>query len=621
MTNLDIDFMSESDLCARETFIDIYDRDDNFEIAELLGKCESRAKTLGCVTKWKSLSSAFKKNFGRNMASSASSEYDYGGKKYALGSWFIRGGSVFQLGEKGNVYACQHPILPVERLRNVETKTEKLKIAFKRDAAWEEVTVPKESVASATQIVKLSKFGISVTSETAKNLVRFMADIENLNDVSLRRSTSRFGWIGGLFIPFDTDVVFDSADAFGGLFESLSNSGSPDLWMQEMRSVRARAYLNHYEPLLMMAASFASVLIKPLNMLPFIVNVWGLTGKGKTVSAMCATSIWADPGENRYMTDALSTQNAFEIRLDTLNNLPLVIDDFSKVRKNMENDFTDLIYLLCSGRGKDRSNVDLGLNRVKTWANITISNMESPLTNADMSGGALNRVLDFETEEGEIFENPTRTVETIKTNYGFAGRVFIQAIKDIGVLGIQERRKQAEDDVIKECRAQQKDVPAKQILAWSVLSAADRMAEELIFKDGIRLDVFKCVKQLKSMAEINDSVRAYEFILDYVERNRIRFDETSDNKGETWGNFKDGFVNINPTVMKTIGKEGNFSPKAFCSWAMQNGILKSNNNKLQNIVRDKDSVRRYYTIALPVDQGLDSDADGFVTVTQEELPF
>lgn len=619
MNKLDISYMSESELCAKETFIDIYDRDDNFEIAELLGECEKRAKALGFVTKWKSLSSAFKKNMGKNMASGSSSEYEYSGKKYSLGSWFIRGGSVFQLGEKGNVYACQHPILPVERLRNVETKTEKLKIAFKRDTAWEEVTVPKESVASATQIVKLAKYGISVTSETAKYLVRYLADIETLNDVSLQRSTSRFGWIDKLFIPFDTDVLFDSAEAFGGLFESLTNSGSPNLWLEEMRRVRARASAGHYEPILMMAASFASVMIKPLNMLPFIVNVWGLTGKGKTVSAMCATSIWADPGENRYMTDALSTQNAFEIRLDTLNNLPLVIDDFSKVKKNMENDFTDLIYLLCSGRGKDRSNVDLGLNRVRTWSNITITNMESPLTHSEMSGGALNRVLDFETEEGDIFENPNRTVETMKTNYGFAGRAFIQALKEIGSGGIQERRRQAESEVVKECRAQHKDVPAKQILALSVLIAADRLAEEVIFKDGIKLDVFKCVKQLKSTEEINDSVRAYEFILDFTERNKTKFDETSDNKGEVWGFYKDGYVNINPTVMKNIAKEGNFSVKAFTSWAQSNGILKSNNKKLQNVIKANGTSKRYYSLALPSD--LDTDDDGFIAVTQEEIPF
>ena len=37
--------------------------------------------------------------------------------------------------------ACPHPILPVERYNNIDTDTEKIKIAFFRDKRWREVVV------------------------------------------------------------------------------------------------------------------------------------------------------------------------------------------------------------------------------------------------------------------------------------------------------------------------------------------------------------------------------------------------------------------------------------------------------------------------------------------------
>ena len=72
----------------------------------------------------------------------------------------------------GEVLACYHPILPVERFVNAETGKEKIRIAFKKGFKWNEITVDKGVIASANKIVSLADYGVSVTSETAKYLVR-----------------------------------------------------------------------------------------------------------------------------------------------------------------------------------------------------------------------------------------------------------------------------------------------------------------------------------------------------------------------------------------------------------------------------------------------------------------
>ena len=63
-----------------------------------------------------------------------------------------------------DIVACYHPILPVERMKNLETGEERIKLAYKRNRRWNEIIVPKTMVTSANKIVALSGRGISVTS-------------------------------------------------------------------------------------------------------------------------------------------------------------------------------------------------------------------------------------------------------------------------------------------------------------------------------------------------------------------------------------------------------------------------------------------------------------------------
>ena len=532
------------------------------------------------------------------------------------GGWIANNNGVVILTMFGEKLACYHPILPVERLFNIETKTEKITLAYMRDDHWKEITVDKGIIASSTKIVKLADYGISVTSETAKSLVQFLSDLENMNPIKLKNSTSKFGWHGKEFIPYDTSVVFDDASRFKDLAESLKPSGSYDIWLELCKKVRANKV--HYEPQVYMAASFASVLVSKLNMLPFIVNLWGSTGKGKTVALMMAASIWANPAENKYITDSYATQNAFEIRLDILNHLPLLMDDLSKVRDKLNDNFTDLIYLLCSGKGKDRSNVDLGLNKVKTWQNTILSNMERPLATETMKGGAINRILDFEMVDGYIFENGNGVVEILKDNYGYAGMKFVDLIADLDDEYINNLRRDFEQKIKEEAKRQDSVKEEKQILPMSLLLAADKIATDYIFEDGVYLDLPTMVKQLKDVNEVSEGQRAYDTIKDFVLANRSMFPSEMTTYN-AWGFIKEGYINIIPTILKNLEKEQNFSTKAFCSWANAKGLLRCNSRN-QNVIKINGTPTRFYTIKINPEPDEQGDTE-FHDAGQQELPF
>ena len=218
-------------------------------------------------------------------------------KSYNCGAWVANDTGVRTFTVMGERLACYHPILPVARMINIQTGKEKVKLQFKKGDFWKDIVVDKSIIASSSKIVALADFGVSVTSENSKALVSYLSDVENLNvgDIEVRNSTSKLGWIKGDFVPYDVNVYFDNESNFKMLYESIRKGGEREKWYELVKNIRATGKL---EPKIYIAAAFASVLIEPLNALPFIVNLWGETGKGKTVALMLAASIFAFPGNN-----------------------------------------------------------------------------------------------------------------------------------------------------------------------------------------------------------------------------------------------------------------------------------------------------------------------------------
>ena len=626
MTKAEIMEYSKEELLNPENLLRIFaEASSELDRVDLQNAYQDRAKECKCYRQVQALFKAAKADIKDDLKEqkvTANNVTDFGHITGELncGSWIADNNGVRVLTIFGEKVCCYHPILPIERLFNIETKTEKITLAYKRGHNWKEITVDKGLIASSTKIVRLADYGVAVTSETAKDLVKYLSDVENLNEIAEKNSTSKLGWHNEYkdFIPYDTAVVFDDESKFRELIGAIKESGSEDIWLELCRKIRANK--SHYEPQVYMAASFASVLISKLNMLPFIVNLWGSTGKGKTVALMLAASIWANPAENRYITDSYATQNAFEIRLDCLNHLPLCLDDMSKVRDKTGDGFTDLIYLMCSGKGKDRSNVDLGLNKVKTWSNTILSNMERPLANETMKGGAINRILDFEMCDGYIFENGNHVVEVLKDNYGFAGIKFVDLIKELPVEVINNIRRDFEQKIKEEAKKQTSVKEEKQILPLSVLLTADKIATDYIFEDGIYLDLPTMVRQLKDVNEVSEGRRAYDTIIDYMNMYQAKFcDNPNTFNPESWGFIKDGYLNINPAAMNKIAKAENFSVKAFCSWAKGKNVLRTNNDRNQNVIRMNGSPKRFYSVKLELTEEIPEE--DWIDSTAEELPF
>ena len=629
---MDITKLDAVSILSDEVLTEVFEEQDPIMYAKILLSLQEKAKGLGVKGKFDEMVKAYKradreikkanKQLTQNNSFDNYTQFDYfdDGHELYCGNWIADQHGVRTFTMFGEQLACYHPILIVQRLMNAETGKEKVKLAFQKGFKWKEIVVDKGMIASSNKIVGLADYGVSVTSETSKSLVKFLSDIENYNisNIDTRVSTSKFGWINGEFMPYGLNIEFDSESKFKDIFGSVQSCGEYKKWLELMLRIRKSG---RYEPQLYMAGSFASILLKPLNVLPFILNLWGETGKGKTVALMVATSIWANPAENKYITDPVSSQVALEVRDDILNNLPMIIDDLSKTKDKYGDAFTDIIYMLCGGKGKDRSNVNLGLNKATTWQNVVLTNIERPLATETMRGGAINRILDFEMEEGSIFRDGNKVVETINQNYGFAGRMFVEEIKTIGFEAVKEMQQDFLERINQKAKEKGQEKEEKQTIPLSVILTADKIATDSIFEDGIYLDIDRCVDALKNKGDVSENDRAYEFIMSEISININKFvpDSEGNYRGECWGCIDGGYAIILVNAFNRMCERGNFSNKGFLSWAAKKGLIIQSSGKNTKTKRFGDTSPRCVWLRM---DGNMVDEQGFMIVEdQMELPF
>ncbi|MGN0452131.1 MAG: DUF927 domain-containing protein [Acutalibacteraceae bacterium] len=501
-----------------------------------------------------------------------------------------------------NRIACPHPILPAEVITNVEDGMQKVRLAFYRQGRWREQIVSKSIIAQRSKIPELAVFGIAVTSETAKSLVKYLAEVEQLNIETIPevRATAKMGWCEDGFMPYTSELAFDKDGRFDTLFDTITTAGSRKKWMDFILSVRASGRV---EPRLAMAASLASVLIKPCGLLPFWVDIWGRTGGGKSVCGMVAASVWADPEIGKFISNFDDTISAFEAKAGFFNNLPFIIDDTARVRKNFKDDFSQLIYQLASGEGRGRSNTKLGLAPKNTWANVIICSGETPIITDQLQGGAVNRVLEYETDDGDIFPDGQAAATLLRNNYGFIGREFVDVLCKLGMDEVMR----TQQDCFKAIRNEEYE--DKQLRSLSAILTADLIATEYIFKDGKRLSFDELKKALTDKHTLSENERCYAYIISECDVNNAKFVGMNfdEYRGEVWGIYHTDKTTgkqclaIHTNVFKRICAEGGFNAKAFISWALKNGILigDSNGNPTKTINFGACSRSRCYVLVRP----------------------
>ena len=491
------------------------------------------------------------------------------------GEWKADDFGVTREGDYKEEIACVHPILPVLRLVNIDTGIEKLKLAYRKGNSWRHVIADKKTLASNNSIISLADVGIAVTSENARLLVRYLHDIENQNYdiIPERNSVSRLGWIEGQgFSPYVDDLEFDGDANFKTFFESVKQHGSFEKWLYMAKEIRK----GRIAARIILAGSFASVLVQKLGGLPFFVHLWGGTEAGKTVGLMLAASVWANPEVGRFVHTFNSTAVGREKSAAFVNSMPLILDELQIVKDKKE--FDKDIYLLSEGAGRTRGNKSGGVDTTPTWGNCILTSGEMPLIGQGSGGGAVNRIIEIECRD-KLFENPREVADIVKKNYGHAGKVFVLFLQEDGVLELAER-------YFKEYYSElsQNDTTEKQSISAALILTADRLVTDCMFLDDRALTVAEIGEFLQTKSAVSVNQRAYEYICEYVVQNKNRFCENSE-QVDVWGKFDGSRVCIVRREFNRICDDAGFNATALLSWMKQNGKLDAPEKRYDKTVR------------------------------------
>lgn len=445
--------------------------------------------------------------------------------------------------------------------------------------------VPAATISDSNKIKELSNVGILANSNNAKSLVDYLTEcVANglKNGMETGDSTSRFGWLeNGKFAPYDDSVMFDAEDRFSQLYRAVQSvQGDPDEYLNHMREVRA---IGRLEINVQIAGAMASVMMgKYIKSMPFILHIFGETDSGKTMGMRFAMSQIGDPREGALIGDYMGTKAGIEARAGCLHNLPIALDDISKMSLDMRKSIEDLVYKLTGVQGRKLGQMNGGNRDVKQWESVVLSTGEERISNYCSQAGGLNRVFEITAGSGLAFDKPEREIRWLENNHGHVIRPFIETLRNLGEERISElygKNKELINANLTE------KVLAKQLQPLAVLLTADEVLTDCIYKDGIYLRdrLAELIGMLKTEDQISDGARAYEALKDIIAANPKRWymdvPESEEAQGEQWGwKPNENYICITGTALRQVLAKEGLNSKKFIAWAIKKGLTETDKN-------------------------------------------
>ena len=463
-------------------------------------------------------------------------------EKLKCGQWIADDTGVYKLDygtamQPIKIKASPIPVTVIERLVNIDSNIEKVKLAIFKDKKWREIIAEKNTIVSKAKILQLANRGLEVNDDNAKNLINYISDLLELNNIPVYTSISHLGWVENEFVPYTDKFSLDVDFEFKQKLESIKSHGNYEEWKKYIKDLRCKSKTLRF----ILACSFASVLVKLFNINTFIVHLWGKSGNGKTVAEMICASVWGKP-DNNFISNLSNTTIANERLCNFYRNIPIFLDELQIAKAKYKN-FDELIYVLTEGKGKERGTTDNGIREQTSWQNIIILSGEEPITSDSSKEGVKNRVIEI-NENNTIIENGNAVVNFIQENYGFAGKDFIEKIQDIDkVRKIQQDFVEKLNKIIKY---------KKQVNAFSLILTADWIVSKEIFEDEpLKLEEVK--DHIRK--DTDETERIYNMILDWFYENINKFNNTS-GIGEVWGKYvKNGEEVISIYIISKVLKD------------------------------------------------------------------
>ncbi len=494
----------------------------------------------------------------------STTDFNFNGEAIHLKtSWRANSNGVYRYDERHElIVACSHPIFISNVLVDKDNAQESVVLQFKRRKSWNSVTVPKSTIASPNSIVRLADFGVAVTSNTAKGLIDYLAELEalNENEIKTELATSSLGWTKeGEFLPYTQEIKYNGQIELSDLYKSIGTKGDFNTWKKLVKDPANKAP----EIRIALGGAVASITLQKLNIQPFFVHIHSPhAGSGKTTTLMLAASLYGNPELGQYVQSFNSTVVAMEYSAALLNSFPLFLDELQLSNK-YRGQTTFNVYYLAQGQGKSRGRKDGGIREVTSWQNTTITTGETPIVKDTDGQGAAARVIQVKLDEKLFTRKEGLELATkLKENYGFAGEILINYfIKD----GFDEIRQLFEDyaDLLETYQ----DIQDKQINAGAIVLAAYETLNKVVFNNSLKELKAKDVKKyLSTKRDSAPDLSAFSDTLGWIASNHTKFTDKDSN--EVYGKANIDYIYVLKRSLSDFLKSEGYDPNAtYSAWA------------------------------------------------------
>lgn len=588
-----MDYTKEDYLETDKPFAELFAVKNPFDQKRLLEKMAIAAKAVG-VSNFKSLYAAYcESQRGALVPEDNLTCADGQPQELNCGDWRCDEYGVRRGQGMYETVACQNPVTISRRFVNIDTGAEKVELAFRKDGHWRKLIIACSQYANPLELMKLADVGLGINKRMAVDLSDYLTDLYGLNDgrLPVSKSVGRLGWVSdSLFSPYVDGLVYDGGPEYAAIFNATRPAGTYLQWKAAAAAFRRESYAAR----IVLAASFASVLVKPLGVLPFFVHLWGVdSSTGKTVALMAAASVWACPEMGKYIKTFDGTDVGYERTAAFLNSLPMCIDEL-QLAKNSRGQVVFNVYRLSQGAGRIRGNKMGGVDITPTWANAMITTGETPINTLGAGAGAVNRVIEIEcTSAHKVVGNGHAAAQAFRRSYGHAGRDFVEHLLNPGAVDYAKKLYNAAFAQLN--RAETTD---KQAMAAALIVTADQLATEWIFKDGQCLTSADLGQFLASRAAVSLGARGYDYMCDWVAQNvnRLRPDVE---QGDVYGVLDGDWVYIINSVFRRVADEAGYNPTALLSYLKGEKLIKTSGGKTTVTKRMGGSVMRCVCLHLP----------------------
>jgi hypothetical protein len=331
-----------------------------------------------------------------------------------------------------NIY--EHDLYVVKRLKD----------PVKGDAVWIRLHLPRDGVREFSMPQtdamtfdklrdKLAWHGVVAAKKQMdaimNYLIAFVKELQHKTQVEIMRT--QFGWTenNDEFILGEKEIsaagisYSPPSSTTGNLAGYMAATGDYDEWKRIVKTYDQPQFEPHAFGFF---TAFGAPLLKHLNLKGAIINLINNTsGTGKsTVLKMC-NSVWGHPEE--LMLQWKDTQNAMIHRLGVMNNLPVTIDEITKMSGDH---FSDLVYSISQGRGKNRMTQHTNEERhnATKWATIALCSSNASFYDKLSAlkatpDGEFMRLIEYRIEVTDILskEEADNIFTPLYSHYGHAG--------------------------------------------------------------------------------------------------------------------------------------------------------------------------------------------------------